>query len=712
MRYKFFSVISMVCLVLSLSGMNRASRIPGSLTQVQRVRQVTQQPARVLSGISAAKPVEKAQTDFTRSENKNESKWGPLYGAAAGTAVGVGAALGYNALKAPEKEPVPIQEGLAERLTLLQKKIEGNDKAHEVIQTIIKNKTQKKKILGSTTVGWWQNLLSMIEKNQIELSGQELLDLWAISLFHMQDPLHKVEFMDKVGFKALNSAKKLLKNEGKNNDEADAKLIQWLVAFPGWVVWSDSRLNKDRYSVFAVKIFYPFMIPALAKIIHNPLYQKVIADYLKTSDKDTLNAFIKKYPDAVSDLGLSEHAHMSHMLLIEQNKKIRDQVQKAFEGTLSEIHFEQALPERKESLLSVVPLSALKQFQEGLNLESQLLNKHYISFYHAQNTQYALANDISNTLFYTLLGEPQHKEFCFAVIRPQDLKRASLMPQSVMRGHHILMQGPVGQDRPDALALNLFGFGNSFYSGSTSSSLDLLMRNSTYNATRPTGFYTLLETLKVLGLPQKSLNRILPLMEQAALLGLKTYSTGRLLVIAVPENSVDDQVYTVRYHNIARTNSYDRRVPITLAQQKIYHMSEAIKTIRGQKDTGVTQEPILEGGFDIVHDLYAVIQALQRQEKPKQEKPKIDLNDLDTFECAIPLSQAGLLNPYSGIKVFAIDGQPSSVGAKIALDRAKQALMDAIIKEFKDTKTLEKAKQVIKNYDTMLKDVANARISS
>lgn len=357
----------------------------------------------------------------------------------------------------------------------------------------------------------------------------------------------------------------------------------------------------------------------------------------------------------------------AYQILIDRNHQMQEELQRDLEESLkrgiSGIHFTAAeeisnpLVERIRSL----PIPAKDQFRRALKKEAELLGKGYICFYHAQQSIYGSINDVLNTVFFKLADQSQPDDFRFIQIRPSELQKRSIFSRN--RAHAMAMQGDYNIRRTDQLSVNLFAFGNTGHSfDEGSSTLRFLTDNRSFVRFNPD---IVMQALSAMGLPANSTANLKSLILRLEELDNKVHKTGRLLLIAVPEAKIDQNVFTVVYNE-----SKDRRTPISI-------------------------------GGKIVHNTSEVIQMLQRPPEA------LNFFTINKMECAIPLDAVGLLNPYSGIKVFAIDSAPTSKAEQQELDRAKAELVDAIMAAFQKTGNLQKGQEIVRGYMQELPVIAN-----
>ncbi len=69
------------------------------------------------------------------------------------------------------------------------------------------------------------------------------------------------------------------------------------------------------------------------------------------------------------------------------------------------------------------------------------------------------------------------------------------------------------------------------------------------------------------------------------------------------------------------------------------------------------------------------------------------------------------MNPYSGIKIYTIDPQPTSEQALKKLEKAKAELVDAIMQQLQQTGHLEQAKKIAKDHMAKLRALAEHKQS-
>lgn len=358
-----------------------------------------------------------------------------------------------------------------------------------------------------------------------------------------------------------------------------------------------------------------------------------------------------------------------------QQKANKDLQEVLRQKTLSGIHYRKnpstgGLCLRRK--VDDAPLLIKYQFIEALKKEEQLLQQGYICFYHAQHSTYGSINDVTNAVFFKLAGKQQPDDFRLLQIRPQDFeqKPVSLRNQE----HEFFMQGN-SDNNPTPLSVNLFAFGNEGYrQDEGSSTLHYLSTNrSNYRFTPD----ILIDTLSAMGLPEaqsKALrtNEKFKSLVDNINIGLHY---GRLLLIAIPQEAIDTYVFPACW-------------------------AEKVTTKDGQViDRGNQRKPITVGKKTL-HKVTDIIEYAQKSSVASLEQLK--------FECNMPITTVGLLNPYSDIKIVAIDNQCISVENKIQLDKAKQDLVDFIMAEFETTGVLEKAQKIVRDHLTELAIIAKS----
>ena len=144
--------------------------------------------------------------------------------------------------------------------------------------------------------------------------------------------------------------------------------------------------------------------------------------------------------------------------------------------------------------------------------------------------------------------------------------------------------------------------------------------------------------------------------------------TGRLILVAIPKVEIDETVYTVMYFG----GKGDTRVPIKIGEKIMHNMSEVI---------------------NILYD--------QSKEKTFEE--------LDRFECVMPLTPAFALNPYSGIKYFVFDTEPKSAHEEKELQEEKHRFVNAIILKLKASGNFEKSQKIAKDFLKKMKDIERSK---
>jgi hypothetical protein len=208
------------------------------------------------------------------------------------------------------------------------------------------------------------------------------------------------------------------------------------------------------------------------------------------------------------------------------------------------------------------------------------------------------------------------------------------------------------------MSVNLFAFGNINDRGEHT--FDYV--ETSWNV-RDFNIKMLANNLDLFGLSDEKTASICDKFERLINKAGNIYSQGRLILIAIPKKIIDDAAYTIIF-----SKKKDSRTSPEIAGKIMHNMSDVIT---------------------ILND--------------KQEKK--EFSELDSFACAIPLTPAIALNPYSGVRYYAYDPEPKSQERAQELRKELQALVDEVITELKEDNTLQDAQKKAQDYLKLLHDV-------
>lgn len=431
------------------------------------------------------------------------------------------------------------------------------------------------------------------------------------------------------------------------------------------------KRNKFFTKTYVLKMFDELIQDSKFRpLILNCL--KEIDNFMKVYPEENfyISLIPERYPHILKYLKIEQFKHKELLMLIRKNKEFSNtlkQISKfAHENkNISGVHLSRASEDflAKASSLKVAP-----QFLAALHKEASLLKQGYICFYHGQQYGSALINDISNMLFNRLKGGSLPQDFFFKQLRPRDFdtvqgKKEQTVAKA-LRSRDLSTKGLSEDQGGDGrISVNLFAFGNRGLRGSD------------------TLFYTAADTnvgwdwlsmgsLKALGIPEYILEKIKPKIMDHVNKSRAVYSSGCLILIAVPLAIVDNNVYTV-VKGRRRAAIYDTRVAPIIGGNALQNISDIIDTLT----------------------------------QPGSEKT---FRELDSFECAIPISLAGLQNPFSGIKLLKFDPTPSSAQAAEELRRERDALVDEIMVELEKSGKLDACRKRVRHFYALLPALASA----
>ena len=270
-------------------------------------------------------------------------------------------------------------------------------------------------------------------------------------------------------------------------------------------------------------------------------------------------------------------------------------------------------------------------------------------------------NDVTNQVFFRLADQPMPDDFSFIKFKQKELSgmasNALQQPRYLLEGREETFAGPA------RLAVNLFIFANMGFNGHEGSATMQWLLSDRNTRFAPSGVGIIYHFLQLFQLGSNK--HINDLLNQFDGLDTKAYKSGRLMLIAVPKESIDNNVFTVIFRK-----SGSRRTQLNLAGRSLHTMSD-------------------------------VVQEIQRHPE------SIPFEKLHEFECAIPYRGVGLLNPYSGIKIYSFDPQPENVQAFKELERTKAELVDAIMRELERSGKLEQAKKIAKDRAWQVAEIAS-----
>lgn len=264
----------------------------------------------------------------------------------------------------------------------------------------------------------------------------------------------------------------------------------------------------------------------------------------------------------------------------------------------------------------------LALFKRVLIRESELIRDGFITFYHGQRRCYAFQEDLTIALVRELVRRGLVKEVPEEFLFIQNEQKIVGVPGSmsmwfaecIARGnHHLMMQGlgPEEQVRPSPrrLSANIFLFGNQYRHNSCTMWF-FLHNNNRYvhgiNIERDICWPFDVDYQEF----GSAIHALHDRYEQL-------FAHGRLLQIAIPRHSVD------RFAYVAKPGA-DRCIIRGAVGKRIAMIADFV-------------EYIWSGAYRAM-----------------------TVRDIDRIQITIPLTQAGALSPYSGIKVIPYDSQPLS----------------------------------------------------
>ncbi len=297
---------------------------------------------------------------------------------------------------------------------------------------------------------------------------------------------------------------------------------------------------------------------------------------------------------------------------------------------------------------------AYDQFLDALTEARELNNRGYYTFFHGQQREYALLNDIGTELIYQLAELEKPKDFNFLRFRWKDFERikkdSTSATQDILQEQKNLMRDTSRSDEASGqgenfLALNLFASGNVNYF--LENTLHYVEQSFNWNAFQISSLYYMLNTF---GIPPEITNKLRRNFIDLFTKEQTIYGTGRLILIAIPSNIVDERVYKYSTHHGGK-----QREPLSLFIENIFAKEHPFST-------------------------------------------------LDEFHCVMPMTPAGSLNPFNDIKIINFE-RPISQVNKNVLEKNKKELVRNIIDELEKAGKLKAMRKKAKDYLALLKKV-------
>lgn len=347
--------------------------------------------------------------------------------------------------------------------------------------------------------------------------------------------------------------------------------------------------------------------------------------------------------------------------LIQEQKRLKEEFKKIVKNHAESVSSYHISKVEKYTRQKIKQSACFNQFIKALHKEKELTKQGYICFYHGQMRDYAVMSDLGNILFNELVQKQAQSDFYFMQFRKNDFDhvKQSITGQKKLpaviteiKNEHISMLADRTEPyrHPWRLSLNIFAFGNCNNWGSNT--FNFVETNSNINESKNIfklncDNFNIPETISL-----KYETRMRDLIQKYNTL----YSTGRLILFAFPATMVDAYAY------IASVGAY-------------------------------RYKPYLENRYiESVTDLLTVVQ-----------KQNITFYDLDSLEFATPLTPAGALNPYRGIKLFVFENEQCDKQLEQQLHAERQTLINDLIADLKQQNLLSECQRIAKEFDKLLK---------
>ncbi len=519
-----------------------------------------------------------------------------------------------------------------------------------------------------------------------EISSTDGLDVF-LGYVKSMGNLNLENFLMLLNYLKMNKPEVLLAALGK-----DDYFLDWVDLFLQTTAFEKWLMENPRYFVeFLKTISYRFMDPHFQRssfpevtfkkilsisevLIQDSRYKKAILDFFDAFEifrfRDEkyfieLLRFIdrKKYPHIAKNLQIGPFNNKKLLFLrnmyqdeIKQLVTIKSLEQQREEKMIEHLHNPILLPSKHLAkyqeldprfIEDIIKTKSIDQFISALDKAVDLNNQGYIAFFHGQNEKYALINDLGTQLLFQLAGQKKPADFYFLRLKSHDFKKINLDPQEattqIIEEQQDFMKWFNSGKGEDYMALNLFPFGNI---GNEARYTHYYVENK-YSQDETNYDYLLKSIFDDLEIPNfsaKERQKIYNLLD----LAVKTYQTGRLIVIGLPYNVVSERVFT--YKDFGGSISIDQ-----------------------------------------------LIEKLGKQEN-------LSFRELDEFHCVMPLTPASGLNPESGVKIYNFDS-PVSKKAQQEFDKAKQDFIDGVINSLKESGDLERSQKIARDYLKLLHDV-------